>query len=460
MMGLKTHSCFSKARSILRAFCCFSVLLISDNIARAQTAPTEQELTAYANSTEAQKTKLLLDLASIGDHDFAEVLLAKYPLQGKFALSRTEFVKGLIQRARGDLTGAAKTFRKILARDPDLTRVRAELARTLVALDEDDSAKHHLELLAGSAPDEQQAAGVRTFIDKIDAKRPFTMNGYFSLAPSSNVNVASSNEKIYLPYDGQIQEFKTEKQKSGIGLVAGASAGYTRRLGNDFVGVLSGGVNGRIYKERKFDQFSASQSAELRYITDRGFLSFGAVASEGKGANNFEIDSLSYGPRVALSHSITPQLRVNTSVVHEWRNNTNDRLDGTAILVDNSLSFALTSTSTISLQGGFDFVKTQEKDFGTTTKSVGLSIYKELPQGITLGADAQAAFADYHANHALLTYKRKDKRFSGNLSLTKRDLNILGFAPTLTYSYVHNSSNVDLYDHNIHAVDLRFTKKF
>jgi outer membrane protein len=460
MTATKARPSYTKARRLLRAFCCLSVLLTSGTIALAQSAPTEKELTAYKNSTEAQKTKLLLQLATIGDHDFAEALLARYPLQGKFAQSRTEFVQGLVQRARGDLTGAARTFRKILARDPDLTRVRAELASTLVALDEDDSAKHHLELLAGSAPDESQAEGVRAFIDKINEKRPLTIDGYFSLAPSSNINVASSSEKIYLPYNGQILEFEPEKQKSGIGLVTGISAGYSRRLGNDFVGVLSSGMSGRVFKERKFSQFSASQGAELRYMTDRGFVSFGGVASESKGATNLDLDSLSYGPRVALSHSLTPQLRLSTSVVHEWRDNINDRFDGTAILADSSLSYALNSTSTVSLQGGFDFVKTQDKDLGATTKSVGISVYKELPKGITLGADAQAAFADYHATHALLTYKRKDMRLGGTLNLTKRDLNIFGFAPTLTYSYVNNSSNVDLYDHNIHAVDLRFTKKF
>ena len=43
-----------------------------------------------------------------------------------------------------------------------------------------------------------EAQGIRSFIDAIDARRPFTFNAYVSVAPSTNVNNGSSIEKVYI----------------------------------------------------------------------------------------------------------------------------------------------------------------------------------------------------------------------------------------------------------------------
>jgi outer membrane protein len=44
--------------------------------------------------------------------------------------------------------------------------------------------------------------------------------------------------------------------------------------------------------------------------------------------------------------------------------------------------------------------------------------------------------------------------------LTKRDWNIIGFAPSISYNYTNNLSNINLYDYDNHAVDFRLTKDF
>jgi outer membrane protein len=44
--------------------------------------------------------------------------------------------------------------------------------------------------------------------------------------------------------------------------------------------------------------------------------------------------------------------------------------------------------------------------------------------------------------------------------LTKRDLNIFGFAPSLEYTYTDNISNISLFDYDSHAIDFRLTKDF
>ena len=79
-------------------------------------------------------------------------------------------------------------YRAALASDPSLTLVRSELAKTLFELGENDSAKHHLTLLMADAPNAVQAQGIRSFIDTIDASRPYTFSAFISAAPSTNIN--------------------------------------------------------------------------------------------------------------------------------------------------------------------------------------------------------------------------------------------------------------------------------
>jgi hypothetical protein len=55
---------------------------------------------------------------------------------------------------------------------------------------------------------------------------------------------------------------------------------------------------------------------------------------------------------------------------------------------------------------------------------------------------------------------RKDTRLIGSVALTKRDFNIWGYAPAIEYTYVHNDSNISLYEFDSHAIDFRLSKDF
>ena len=141
----------SKATRARTLWCAFSVLALVSlalsltstlGLAAKSVEPTPKQISEYEASTDSTRVKLLIHLAKSGQQDLAEVLMKRYPLTGKFAANRQLFIEGLILQARGNLTGAAKNYRKALADDPSLTLVRAELAQTLFELQEDDSAKH------------------------------------------------------------------------------------------------------------------------------------------------------------------------------------------------------------------------------------------------------------------------------------------------------------------------------
>lgn len=428
----------------------------------APAAPSPQQEQAYANATDVERVKLLIMLAKTGNADLAETMLHRYPLEGKYAANRTLYIEGLILSARRDYTGAVEKYRTALADDPKLTLVRSELAQTLVVLGEDDSAKHHLELLEADAPSEQDAAGIRAFIDQVDAKRPYKINAYISAAPSTNVNNGSRHATVYVPAFGS--DFKIDDQSrktSGIGVATGFNAGYSKRLGNDFSFVAAANGEARVYTDKDFNAYSLSQSVELRYLMQRGYLGLGAVASESLKNDEIGLGYYSYGPRASFSVNVSPRDELFTSVVHEWRDYVDSATsDGTALMVDAAWTHAFNSSFNVTLSGGYDRIKTQVDMNSYHTWSGGLSVYKELPKGITATLSGEVRASDFDAMNFMAGKTRKDTRLIGSIALTKRDLDLFGFAPSLEYTYTDNLSNISLFDYDSHAVDFRLTKDF
>lgn len=456
MHPLKSNS-FDKFQCA--ALCALSFFISPAVIAAA---PNAQQLTSYEQASETERVKLLLHLAKTGDGEAVEVLLSNYPLQGPHAKNRVLFIEGLLLKSQGKLTQAAEKFRSALAQDPSLTLVRSELAQTLVELQQDDSAQHHLRLLAADAPSDEAASDIRSFMEQVDARKPYKISGYVSLAPSTNLNSGSKHDTVYAPGVGQTFDINaSSKAKSGFGVVGGINAAYTKRLGNDFSFVAAGGANVRLYDDKDFNSYTLSQSAELRYLVEHGYLGLAAVSSQSFKKDKVGLSYASYGPRLSTSLQVTALDHLSASATHEWRNYLDTKgVEGSAILLNAAWTHAFNSSLNASVFMGHDIIKSDTEGASYASTSGGLTVYKELTYGITARVTGEIERSDFEDFDALSLAYRKDTRLTGTIELTKRDLNLLGFAPSLSYSYAENLSNVNIYDFNNHAVDFRLTKDF
>jgi hypothetical protein len=442
-------------RTILCALCCLWAAAVPVTAEEVPAVASE-----YVMLNEGDRVRALLLLIHNGRHDEAEALLRHYPLTGKFAANRTLYIEGLLAKARGQPRVAVDKFRAALASDPSLTLVRAELAETLVGLDENESAVHHLELLRSEAPDEVEARRITSFIDSIDAKRPWSVSSYVSVAPSTNINNGTANDKIYvfgLPFDIDPGSKKT----SGIGLSAGLSGAYTWKLDEDIAAVVGAGLNGRVYKESDFNQLTASQSAELRYLQDWGYAGLGVVGSQSVSGSDIDLGYWSVGPRGTLSYRFNPQDSIFASSTLEFRTYPeNDVYDGIAILNQWTFSHAFDSSFVGYVGGGLDRIETNADHLDYWSYAGSIGAYKEWPWGVTANYQFEYRRSVYDADYPLMSDPRRDNRYSASISLTKRDFDILGYAPQIEYTYTRNGSNVVFYDYDSHTVEFRLTKDF
>jgi tetratricopeptide (TPR) repeat protein len=465
-----------KERGIGRALSLFFAMFLTvstvSGIAQAAKPLTPEQISVYQSATEADRVHFLIGRAKSGQYELAELLLHKFPLQGPHSTNRTLYIEGIILAKRGDLTGAAAKYRAALANDPKLTLVRSELALTLAALDEDDSAKHHLQLLEADAPNENAAQGIRSFIDQIDAKRPVTFSGYLSLAPSTNINNGSNHSNVSstnpnFKDNPNLEIIDNSRKQSGVGVDAGASVGYTTRLGNHWEAVLAADIGGQVYDNKDYNSLALSQSAEMRYHFTNGYLGLGGIADQSFNPNGPDLiqNSMtrhSFGPRVSLKYFLGQRDQINASVVYEWRDSANSTMnDAIDYRGEVSWSHAIDSSLNLSLSGGYEKLNANTSFISYGTAFAGLNVYKELPLGITVNANSQVRYAAFDdVNPSFPDKVREDYRYTGGVTLTKRDFNIMGFAPSLSYSYTRNFSNIVVWDYDAHNVDFRLTKDF
>lgn len=430
---------------------------------------TAAQISVYESADEGQRVHFLIERAKMGDSELVETLLQHYPLVGAHAPNRTLFIQGLVLESQSNLTGAAKKYREALARDPSLTLVRVQLAQVLGSLGQDDSAKHHLQLLEAEAPNDDVANSIKSFMDRIDAKRPITFSGFVSAAPSTNINSGSSHTQVYAPGFGQDVTFDiyaADQKQSGIGIAAGVSAGFSKRLGNHWEAVLAADISTGIYADKDYNSVGLSQSAEMRYHLKNGYLGIGGIADQtvNPNANDLLTNGLTYhsfGPRLSMLRFLGNHNMLHASAVYEWRDYANSTLlDGSAFLSEASINHGIDQTSNFTVSGGFDKINSNlaSQSYGTYFGVFGL--YKELPMGISLNANTQARFSTFDELNSSFMVTRQDQRYVGAIAITKRDLNFYGFAPEVTYTYTRNVSNIALYDYDSHAVDLRLTKDF
>ena len=453
----------NQGRVSKRALYCLLGLLAFVPVAQAESVQfTPQQISDYQATPESERVRLLIELSKTGHQDEAEALLKKFPLQGPHGANRTLYVQGLIMEARHDLIGAARSFRYALASDPKLTLVRSDLVQVLMQLDESDSAKHHLKLLQADAPSSEQAANIRSFIDKIDESHPYYFSGFINIAPSTNINSGSSHNTVYSAITGSNWDIAAaNKAQSGLGITAGLNAGYSKRLGNHFQGVLAANIATSLYGDYAFDSISTSESGEMRYLLDQGFVSVGAVFSQGLDPASRTLTYNSYGPRVAMNYQLDQRNLLKGSIVDEYRNYINTPFqNGWVLTSDLALTHAIDSSMNFTTFGGYQDVGAGVASLAYQSYYGGVNFYKEMPAGVTLDLTAQARFSGFKGPAVFAGTTRADQRYSASATLTKRDLNLLGFAPSLEYTYTLNKSNIALYDFDSHSINLNLTKDF
>ncbi len=441
------------------------IISVSPSFAKAQTVQTpltsgkSAKAPQFSQLPEKARLHILMRMIRANALDDAEQLLNANPFTGKHAENRTLFLQGLIAKLRQNYDLAISKFRKALSNDPKLTLVRAELAHTLFLTENDDGAKHHLQLLSKAAPTTDQAKQFDNFLDAIDARRPFKASAYVAMAPSTNYTNGTTTRQVTLnglPFTITGNGLK----QSGIGIRAGANASYTLHPGKDLSVIAAAGINLTQYKGRDFDDTMISQSLSVVRTHKQGKISVGVSANQRwSGADEFIHE---IGPELAITQRLDKSTSLQIRTRHlQSRFKTSKFRNGYTTTSDIRLSQGFGADSAVYLLSGAQRTITKRKHLDFWMGYVGAALYRETSIfGLNLYAEGKIYRKLHDGDYPLLSAPQKDTKISLLASFTKRDWDFMGVAPRLDITYVRNMSNSPFSDYSSWGANITMTKGF
>jgi outer membrane protein len=455
----------TKERALSAALlCCVVLAAVLPHPAHAG-APRPRQPTAHADKggiefgalDERVRLRILIGMIRSGGHEQAAQMLRDVPFRGPYAANRTLFLEGLIAEARGDLKDAVQRFRKALASDPNLTMVRIELANVLFRLNDDDGARHHLELLIGAAPTPELVRTFEGFLDAIDERRPWDFDFWVSVVPSTNFNNGTSKKTVWI--DGlPFQVDHNTLERSGIGLRGGTNGSYQFRLGEDLSLVTAAGVNYTDYEGDVFDDFLLSQTVELRHKSGWTEVWLGAIAQE-RWSGDESLWSL--GPQLTIKQRFGPRTGGYLRLRHSF--NLYDRAgyrDGTTSGGEGRVSWSMSPATVLYALAGAERGTATLPHLDYWSAMGGLAAYHEFGYGLTLYSEGRLRRTLYDGDYPFMDEGRDDIRLDLRATLTKRDFEIFGLAPQLEYTYSKAWSNTPFDSFEAHGASVTLTKQF
>jgi outer membrane protein len=408
--------------------------------------------------TAAQVFEIAAKAQAAGDLSSAETVyltLAKDPNPDIRAEAR--FRHGQLLETQHRYKDAALLYRAILDEKPDAQRVRLELAKVYALMGDMPGARRALrQAQAGGLPPEvaqvvdQYAAALRSF-------KPVSMSLEVSLAPSTNVNRATSAktlDTIIAPFDLS----DDARAKSGLGLRIGGQvfARLPVKPKLQLTARLSGQSN--LYRDSQFDD--AVTAAQIGAELQLGKVQLRPQIGRSYRWYGHSLYATTNSVSINFSRPIGRRAQLEVQGGAGWADyRTNDLQDGQ--IYDASISYerALTPRSGGSFTLSGQRQVAADRGYSTTSGGANLVVWREMGKA-TVFANAGLYRLEGDARLFLFPDRRKEWLGRAGIGATFRQIKIAGFSPVVRLNYERNKSTVGIYDYSSLSGDIGITRAF
>ena len=408
---------------------------------------------------------------------FEEALSVLAPLlQGDTVLADALFLYGLAAVGASQKPGTAKErsdalldlgtgiFHTMLEVRPDLVRVRLELGRALFLKGEDSLAKEHFERVLAGNPPSPVVRNVNRFLDRIKARKRWSVRVGLTLAPDSNVSGVSDNRTIWIDTGFGRLPFTYEKApKSGIGIATWVGGEYRYPLSYHSLLRVGADVSRREYRGSEFDRMTLLAHVGPRWLigSDAEVSVLAAMRRNWRAGDGHYLDT---GLRIEGNRQLSR--RTTASLETAWFDRNHDDiadLDGPVMDVSLGLSHLLTPTLIADLRLGWSRERPERKNQRNKGRWVQAGMTAVLPSGFTVGGSAALRWTNYEGNWFPFTEggrARKDLTRVFRLSVHHRSFALWGFSPRLSLVREKRMSNAQLHSYGRTFGELGFVRLF
>ncbi len=440
-------------------------------------------------------------LVDAGDYDQATRILTMMPQTNSLPveIERWFLIAQMAQR-QGDLDTAIKIYRKILDDQPDLVKIRYELALCYMAKKQWYRADYHLRLaMAGQdiPPRVKQQMMYYRWIARQNKNWNVWFN--FGAGPDNNVNqtsdepvcgsmVCTSSGWCIIPPESVCPYPKPEKAM-GYHLMLGGN--YEFRFGEHWRWKNDANIYVNTYTKydswdlglfrmpalkiptgSKYDDLYLSASTGPRYVWSHGDVWLAAVGA--RRWYGWDRYYWSAGGKIDTNYDFTRRLSAGLSLQVMDNKYDDDYystvLNGQTYSSNLRLSYSLDATKYIILRGGVDRDTTKSRGWSDWRYSTGIGFGSELPWGFNVYIEPSFIWTNYDEprwfmvseNDVIFQKSITERDFMHRyaLSLSNNKLDIWGFVPTMTFSYTNRDSNVKNRKYDKWALEFSMQQRF
>ena len=417
--------------------------------------------------TPVQAIKTAGEFIDVGDMENAWQILTLMPETNNQAIEiERKFLKAQILQQQGDPQGAIKLYQQILDKNPELARVRFELAVCYMQTKQWQRADWHLRLaMADDAlgTDAKQVMNAYRYIVRQNKRWNVWFN--VGLAPDNNINNSVAGQECVSTIVGPVCN-RLNKPESGIG--------YNATVGGNHEFVLSGrwrwksqaNLDTNIYHKHKYDELHISAQTGPRFIWENGDVWLAGTI--GRRWYGWERYNWYAGAKIAGQFDLSNKLGLGLNL--QFTNNKYDLYDeffsGQTYSANIHTMYAFSSSIYTVFKTGVIRENARSDMYSYTQPYVAVGMGVQLPYGFNVYAEPAVYLAKYDApqwtiqdnNFAQITERNQTWRYM--LAISNNNIRIWNTVPMITFAYTKRDSNIWQRQYEKASIAITLTQRF
>lgn len=373
-----------------------------------------------------------------------------------------DYAQGALYSGDGEYKKAIALYRKLIADNPELSRVRMDLAILLYADKQDTAARDQfVRLRSESGNDGVLNELIDDFITRIDERSAWSYSAGLSYLRDDNINNASSSPTISLG-NLKFQKRPEALPQRGQGFEFSLGADKDFNIAGSHYWSLDASAHGKIYwNKHEYDDIGLRVSTGYKYKDARANFAFTPFAR----VRYFDSDpySKTYGFSLSGGYWLSPNWQISSYNEFAWEKSDVNKQAPTEKQRYASVNalWARNAEQIFTFGANVFDVNTGTKSSSYIRPGVNVAWNQDWGfGGVSTRLGLGYAQRDYKAVN-YMGIKRKDNEYNVDVSLWKRDWHLWGITPKLNVRYNKVNSNIDdLYTYDKAAVFLKFDKTF
>ncbi|MBR5355257.1 MAG: DUF560 domain-containing protein [Alphaproteobacteria bacterium] len=437
-------------KHFLVVFLCACVWLtsaVAESVENTETTP--EEVPSEITMSALDAVKLAGNLIDRGDYEHANQILTMMPQTNNLSVELERwFLLAQMEQRKGNYEEAVRIYRKILDDQPDLARVRFELALCYMKMGYWYRADYHLRLaMAGKDLPEDVKQMMAYYRYVIRQNKRWNVWFNFGAAPDSNINNGNGGEECIVNGWGRFCRNLTEPESvMGANLTLGGS--YEFVLSDHWRWKSDANLYSNTYNKHNYDDLYLSASTGPRYIWSRGdvwLATIGVRRWYGSEKYNY-----SYGAKIDTNYDWTRKLSSGLSL--RYMENKYDEygafLNGQTYSSNLRLSYSFNARLYGIFRTGLTRETTIVPSYSYWQPNFAIGLGVELPYGFHVYAEPSFYVSKYDdpqwvvKDDAFTQVTERDFVHRYSLSISNNKFDVWGFVPTFTISYTKRDSNI------------------